>query len=234
MTLPFLFLLLVVGCDALCPTNVSFSRILQSRKGFQSSLFRFVCVSSFPMEEARKDGRAQREIRETVVERGLLKRADGSSRWRASGTQILAAVHGPRWGGGAESAEGLVVELSVNGLDKSDEEALKGVLQRSVSALEHPRSNCLVAVEVEADDGAALAFSCNAALAAMMDAGVAVAKPCTAAAVSVLEGGARLLDPTSEEQAKSRATVVSAFSTRWRGARLAPLSRRPRPGAEGN
>lgn len=165
----------------------------------------------------RRDGRTEREMRACEVSRGLLHRADGSARWEAGGTRVLAAVHGPRWSHGPHSPDGLVLDLVINGgvCSQSDESTLKAALLGSVEPLDHPRSNALVALLVEYSDGSELACACNAAIAAIVDAGISCPRPLTAASLALFSPGLHVLDPTHEEEANARASacVTGAFVT---------------------
>lgn len=161
----------------------------------------------------RADGRLALQARPSLCKSAVLLNADGSSRWAAEGTAVLAAVYGPRAVPSRREQPGrAVLEVVVapaaglrGAADRASAADVAATLEAVLLSGLHPRSGVSVVLQVLHADGSLLAALVNAAVAAAADAGLPLSGLPAAAAVAVTPEGALLLDPTAaEEQVRRR------------------------------
>lgn len=120
-------------------------------------------------------------MRPLGLELGVLTSVDGSARWRAGDTVVLAGVQGPRPPRSvrSERPERAVVEVTVvpatgvaGAAERAAEEALTHMFGAAIVVEAHPRTAVVITVQVLADDGGLLPAMVNATCAALINAGV--------------------------------------------------------------
>ncbi|KAG2482386.1 hypothetical protein HYH03_018682 [Edaphochlamys debaryana] len=168
---------------------------------------------------ARARGRLPTQLRTLVCERAVLDRADGSAKWSAEGSCVLAAVYGPRQARiQREDAERAVVEVVYKpraGLQGPEHKALeaeiRGVLEGVIPLGLHPRTSIMVVLQVIQEDGSVLACALNAAAAALVDAGVPLSSMFASVSCALASEGGLLLDPDAAEEQAALARFTFAL-----------------------
>jgi len=164
----------------------------------------------------RADGRRDVELRPLGLEVGVLGSVDGSARWRAGDTMVLAGVQGPRPPRSVrvERPDRAVVEVTVvpatgmaGAAERAAEEALAHMFSAVIVVEAHPRTAIAITVQVLVDDGGLLPAMVNATTAALINAGVPLRTRIAGVAAGVARGGAAgaplrvLADPDGAEEA---------------------------------
>eukprot|EP01098_Paradermamoeba_levis_P004918 TRINITY_DN2094_c0_g2_i1.p1 TRINITY_DN2094_c0_g2~~TRINITY_DN2094_c0_g2_i1.p1 ORF type:complete len:251 (+),score=78.13 TRINITY_DN2094_c0_g2_i1:38-754(+) len=193
----------------------------------------------------RKDGRQTNQIRPLTVERGILKRADGSCRLSQGGTTILCAVFGPLESKSRnELLDRAHIEVifkpsnAVPGMEEKEiEYHVRNSVENIIISSLHPRTSITIVLQVLADEGSLLAVSINAANIALVDAGVSVRSNLAAITTSLIlphspsssssssssssasssSTPVLVLDPDLEEQKMALSTFTFVFNNHQKG-----------------
>lgn len=166
----------------------------------------------------RTDGRSLTTLRPLSCELSTLRGAHGSALWKAGGTHVLAAVHGPQAPRQPQyelpQAVVSVCLKSATGsvtLEREWEDFLQHTLTACIVVQDYAASVIQVVIQILTDDGSVLGACLHATVAALMDAGIdMVSLP--VATTCVVDDGPVRLDPTRDEE-KSAGTIVIASET---------------------
>ena len=187
----------------------------------------------------RPDGRqAGGKLRPLSAEVSSLSRADGSCKYSAGSTQLLAAIYGPAppriaarertteatvavvFKHGAKNPGGTAIERvappAYGATEREVERFISDALTSCIMVTEYPRTIIEVVIQVIKADGSVVGTALNAAVLALMDAGIrmkslSVATTCMVpmnATSKNFKDGDILFDPTSEEESKEDYSVV--------------------------
>ena len=173
----------------------------------------------------RPDARSDHTLRPLTCELSCLKNCDGSALWKAGGTSVLAAIHGPIAPRQAHHEHHEHCRIQV--IFKSGSIAQHGTYEREwegwlariltaccLTEL-YPRCILSVTLQIESSDGSVLAAALHAAVSALMDAGVELRTLPVAVTCLLLVGSSNdfsqriRLDPChAEEQSDDAAVLV--------------------------
>ena len=170
----------------------------------------------------RPDGRADNTLRPLTCELHCLVSCDGSCLFKAGGTHVLAAVHGPiapRLMSDEQQKQMIQVIIKSGSTAQGTlEREWEGLLSRILThccILPPDRSICSLTLQIVSADGSVLSTALHAAVSALMDAGVELRTLPTAVTCLLphghLEGdkaAAIRLDPCQTEEQRDDAGVL--------------------------
>jgi ribonuclease PH len=186
---------------------------------------------SVRMELTREDGRKSDEMRQLVIEQGLLVKADGSARFCLGKTRSVAAVYGPAESvKKSEMVEKAVIDVIYKGKDSQLEETLKKCIEAVCLTTLHPRTAIRVVVQPLSEDGSTFSAIANrfrtlshlflhflfsrsflffvySAMVGLLDAGVQLSSVFVAASCAVTKEGLLLIDPSKQEEEDAAAVL---------------------------
>lgn len=166
--------------------------------------------------------RLPNELRAMSCDQAVIHAADGSARFAAGPTVVIAAVHGPKRPRNVslEKHDRAVVEVSVKGLragpsgpvEREIERVVQGCLEAAVDLSLHPRTVISVIVQVVDDSGSLLAAVVNAVCLALLDAGIPLSFMFAALCVGQeADGTHTTLDITAAEEASFPCSATLVF-----------------------
>merc|ERR1711879_483159 len=145
----------------------------------------------------RDDKRKGNQLRPMSCEQGLLKQADGSSKYSQSNSSVVAGVFGP-----------VEVRHSEESFDKSTIEVifrpevgvairkhkilefcLRSTLEQAILTSLHPRTAVRLVIQEVSGDGAVLSCALNAACLALIDASLPLKQPFAAVSIALMKSG---------------------------------------------
>jgi exosome complex component RRP41 len=176
---------------------------------------------------SRPSGRAQDELRNIVIESGVIPNADGSAYIEMGRNRVIAAVYGPREmyprrlskpDSAVLKARYHMAPFSVNprrspAPSRRDTEigmVVRGALEPAIFLERYPRSMINVFVEILQADGGTRCASINAAAVALVDAGIPMKALVSSCAVGKWDGKV-VLDLDDEEDKMGQADVPVAY-----------------------
>lgn len=171
----------------------------------------------------RADGRLPNELRPVRCERGVLNRADGSSRWAQDETCVLVGVFGPRHGGTGKQEDPQRATLEVWWTPKTGQPGVRekyaeALIRRTLDAVVLssllPRTRIKITIQEVHDNGSLLACAINATCTALLHAGIPMSSIISAVQCCVNEAGEVVLDPTKQEEQASQASCLTVFPTK--------------------
>ncbi|KAG0209980.1 Exosome component 5 [Mortierella sp. GBA30] len=163
------------------------------------------------------------QLRPFFSSQNLLNKADGSAQFDFGGSSVLCSIIGP-----AEvkirqekldKATIDVVARPLVGLpgivDKAREESIRQTLEPLILSTLHPRTLIQIVVQTMKDDGCILSTAFNATILALLDAGIPL-KSILGSVTCMIDSETNeiLLDPTTEELARSKSTHVFVFDNK--------------------
>jgi exosome complex component RRP46 len=165
------------------------------------------------------------QIRAVISEVGLLNRADGSAKYTAGRTSVMAAVYGPI---GVKIKDEILDRATIHvhwsaatgsggPAEREKELIIKQVLLNVIIATLHPRTLIKIAIQELNDDGSLLSAAINAACMALVDAGISLKSWVASTTCAITPNGDFLLDPDRFEESSSRAKLLFAFNNQTDG-----------------
>lgn len=184
-------------------------------------------ITSSPTE-TRPDGRSTGSIlRPLSCEISCLSRADGSAKFSAGQTSVLAAVYGPaaprvaqrekateavigvvfkhgsKSGGSSSVGSNKALSVGYGATEREIERFITGTIAECVVVRDYPRTVIEVVIQILKADGGVISVAINSAIVALMDAGISMRSIPVSTTLLVKHSGISSelrLDPTAEEE----------------------------------
>ena len=174
----------------------------------------------------RPDGRTHSTLRPLSSSLAVIKRADGSAKFTAGRTSVVAAVYGPiasRIEARMHMSRASVTcvfprNKQTSGVNDSRssremEEFVANSVSTCISLEEYPRTIIEIVIEILTADGGVLSTAVNAAVLALMDAGIhltslPIATTCLITYIPDAKSELIKLDPTNEEEQLEDASII--------------------------
>ncbi|CAO3570293.1 unnamed protein product [Mortierella alpina] len=163
------------------------------------------------------------QLRPFFSSQNLLNRADGSAQFDFGESSVMCSVVGPaevkiR----QEKLDKATIEVVARPLvglpgvvDKARERSIQETLEPLILSSLHPRTLVQIVVQTMKDDGCVLSTAFNATILALLDAGIPLQSILGSVTCMIdSETNEILLDPTTEELARSKSTHVFVFDNK--------------------
>ncbi|KAG9320445.1 hypothetical protein KVV02_003133 [Mortierella alpina] len=163
------------------------------------------------------------QLRPFFSSQNLLNRADGSAQFDFGGSSVMCSVVGPaEVRARQEKLDKATVEVVARPLvglpgivDKARERSIQETLEPLILSSLHPRTLIQIVVQTMKDDGCILSTAFNATILALLDAGIPLQSILGSVTCMIdSETNEILLDPTTEELARSKSTHVFVFDNK--------------------